>query len=430
MDSIQVKKLLIILITSLVWDINFRLTFKNVDAHMDLVEYPSLKYDPFVILIKNILSSIIFLSLYFISKKLSASQKKPNNNYLKVKTRKTLDFNELEKTEKLESFLGQLAIFNNLDTKNQQILFCIKTFLLILFIYLIEENYFIFGNTHILDRVNVPMRNVGILFTILIFSSLLIKKEFNFYKHQLIPSLIFIVSSLFIIIFDGTTTPRFKKLYSFLNIISYMIIYLLMGIEIVLIKYLIDIQYINPFIILFIKGVIGTIIFIIINIIFNNETFFNLIDKFIPFLYDNMIEEFNFTLKLFYIITILILQYLKIFIIKEYSESHFLIVAMIADLLFFPLYLIEKFGIQKFEITTSSVFYLNLIFEVINTFLLLVFNEIIELKFCGLNINLNKNIEERNNSEMNLTWDMKINDDNDIDNYIIDFEQFQEKEKE
>ena len=406
MDNIQVKKLLIILITSLVWDINFRLTFKNVDAHMDLVEYPSLKYDPFVILIKNILSSIIFLSLYFISKKLSASQKKPNN-YLKTKTRRTFSFNELEKTEKLESFLGQLAIFNNLDTKNQQILFCIKTFLLILFIYLIEENYFIFGNTHILDRVNVPMRNVGILFTILIFSSLLIKKEFNFYKHQLIPSLIFIASSLFIIIFDGTTTPRF-----------------------ILIKYLIDIQYINPFIILFIKGVIGTIIFIIINIIFNNETFFNLIDKFIPFLYDNMIEEFNFTLKLFYIITILILQYLKIFIIKEYSESHFLIVAMIADLLFFPLYLIEKFGIQKFEITTSSVFYLNLIFEVINTFLLLVFNEIIELKFCGLNINLNKNIEERNNSEMNLTWDMKINDDNDIDNYIIDFEQFQEKEKE
>ena len=67
MDQIQVKKLLPVLITALVWDINFRLTFKNINAHMDLGSYPSLKTDPLVILIKNISGTVIFLSIYLIS---------------------------------------------------------------------------------------------------------------------------------------------------------------------------------------------------------------------------------------------------------------------------------------------------------------------------------------------------------------------------
>ena len=69
MDAIQIKKLLPILITSLVWDLNFRLTYKNSYAHMDLGCYPTLKYEPIVIIIiKNILCVIIFLPIYFISK--------------------------------------------------------------------------------------------------------------------------------------------------------------------------------------------------------------------------------------------------------------------------------------------------------------------------------------------------------------------------
>ena len=36
MDDTRIKKLLPMIITALIWDINFRLTFKNMDAHMDL----------------------------------------------------------------------------------------------------------------------------------------------------------------------------------------------------------------------------------------------------------------------------------------------------------------------------------------------------------------------------------------------------------
>ena len=85
MDQIQVKKLLPVIITSLVWDINFRLTFKNIDAHMDLGSYPSLKTDPLVILIKNVSGSIIYLSIYFISKKIISSEKGPKKLF-KIKT--------------------------------------------------------------------------------------------------------------------------------------------------------------------------------------------------------------------------------------------------------------------------------------------------------------------------------------------------------
>ena len=173
-----------------------------------------------------------------------------------------------------------------------------------------------------------------------------------------------------------------------------------MGIEIVLIKYLTDILFIEPFIILFIKGIIGSIVFIFVNIFLNGDKLFYLIDKIMTFEYDNMYEDFIIVQKIFYIITTLIVQYLKIYIINEYTESHFLSVAMISDVFFFLLYFMEKFGIQKFPITTSSTFYLNIIFGVMNSILLLIFNEVIELKFCGIEKDLNKNIEKRENIDM------------------------------
>ena len=99
---------------------------------------------------------------------------------------------------------------------------------------------------------------------------------------------------------------------------------------------------------------------------------------------------------------------------------------MISDVFFFPLYFIEKFGIQKFPITTSSTFYLNIIFGIVNTILLLIFNEIIELKFCGIEKDLNKNIEKRGNEDMDNAKD-NINDDSD---YNLGFEEEEKSQKE
>ena len=41
----------LIFITAIVWVINFRASFKNIDSHMDTGCYASVKYDPLIILI-------------------------------------------------------------------------------------------------------------------------------------------------------------------------------------------------------------------------------------------------------------------------------------------------------------------------------------------------------------------------------------------
>ena len=82
------------------------------------------------------------------------------------------------------------------------------------YIYLLEEIYYIIGNTHIMDRLNIPMRNLAVLITVFILSSLLIKKQFKLYRHQLFPSLIVIATSLTLIIFNVLDITRFKKIFN------------------------------------------------------------------------------------------------------------------------------------------------------------------------------------------------------------------------
>ena len=74
------------------------------------------------------------------------------------------------------------------------------------------------------------------------------------------------------------------------------------------------------------------------------------------FEYDYMYEDFIIAQKIFYIITTLIVQYLKIFIINEYTESHFLSVAMISDVFFYPLYFIENLVFKYFILQPLLLF--------------------------------------------------------------------------
>ena len=62
------NQFLIILITSIIWAINFRSSFDNINAHMDSVSFESLKFEPFLILIKNILCIFYFLAFFIESK--------------------------------------------------------------------------------------------------------------------------------------------------------------------------------------------------------------------------------------------------------------------------------------------------------------------------------------------------------------------------
>ena len=252
MDKIQINKTLIIIITSLVFTINFRTTFKNIDAHMDLGSYSSLKFDPILILIKNFLCCF-HMAIFFYSVKLNKSQINGETEKVLVSTKKgnviLMEYEDIKKDKKL---FDLFSLSHKLETRREKVLFCLKIFFIILIIYLIEEIFFIFANNHILDRLNVCIRNIGVLIPAFILSSLLTKTDWHINKHQLYPSIIIIALSLFMIFFNYFSIVRFEKIYN-IKLLYYLIIFMLTGVELVLIKYLIDIEFISIFLILGLK---------------------------------------------------------------------------------------------------------------------------------------------------------------------------------
>ena len=109
--------------------------------------------------------------------------------------------------------------------------------------------------------------------------------------------------------------------------------------------------------------------------------------------------------------------------INKFNEMRFLSAMMIADIFSFLLYCIERFAIEKFIISTLDTFIFNVFIYIINVLLMLVLNEILELNFCGLNINLRKNIIIRQRKEIytllkdlsSVNHDTQGDGDNDID---------------
>ena len=329
------NKTLIIFITSIIWAINFRSTFKNVDAHMDSGSYTSLKFEKGLILIKNLLSCLFFIGFYY---EIKLNKLKPKKEKKIIETQKgsTIIFQVKNVNLNKEGIMNSIFVLHKLFTKKEKICFCIKIIVLIIIIYFTEEMYFIISNNHILDRLVCPIRNLGILISLYFFSPLINKRALVLYKHQYIPLIIIFFLSVLIIIFNVIGIDRFDKIFG-INFIYYLFSFLLMGLEMVLIRYLVDIEFVSIFFILGLKGLVGTIVFLILYQFYSTVEFFNLFDKILYFEYDEMYELFDLIPKIIYIISLLLLQFLKIFIINRFTEHHLLSVVMIADIIYFPL---------------------------------------------------------------------------------------------
>ena len=392
---------MIILVTSLVWTLNFRSTFKNNSDSMGLGSCWVLRFDPILILIKNVICILYFVA--FIYQIISTKDKTLNEQVLITKKEGNqikIELDELNKGGK--TILNGIYKVNQLDKFYLKFFFWLKIFLLILFIYIIEELYFLLSNNHVLDRVICPIRNFGILLSLFIFSPLILNKSFKSNRHQIYPFLIIFFLSLLIILFNVFGVDRFLKKFNPVNSSIYYSIYFLIGLEIILIKYLVDHQFISIYLILGTKGLIGTIVFTGINTSFSKRQFFDFLDNILTFEYEDMLDEFEFIYKIIYIITIVILQWLKIYIINIYTENHLQMIMMMVDLIYFPFYCIERFSIQKFSIFRIDSFIYNACIGILNTIFMLIFNEILECKFWGLNKDLNKNINLRQNTELTL----------------------------
>ena len=295
---------------------------------------------------------------------------------------------------------------NLVDMKNK-ILFWIKIGFITFIIYFAEELYFCISNNHILDRVIVPIRNFGILIALSIFSPLLIKKSCKFYKHQYIPYIIIFLISIAIVYYNFADRERFLKKFGSANTLIYIATYFLTGLESTLIKYLVDKEYISIFLILGLKGIIGTIVFTVINILFNPDEFYSFFENILSFEYYYLNEPFHFVSKILYVLSFIILVYFKMYTIQQFSENHILSTLMIVDLIYFPLYIFERLVTAHFTITTPSSFIINSAAGIINFFLMLIFNEILELKFWGLDTNLISNINKRQKKD----YDQEEDDD-------------------
>jgi hypothetical protein len=215
--------ILFILITSLVWAINFRTTFKNIDYHMDANGYASVKFDPMVILIKNIIC-LLFIIVYIYESKIS----KIKFNVEKFETEKMID----DKSNlqliyaKMETETSEIS-FNDISTHYQEInkgrnkiLNNIKIIIIIIIIYISDEFYFLVANNHILDRIIINMRNFGILIFLLFLSPLVIGKSPYKYKHQLFPCLMILFIALIMILYNVLAIERFKKVHDY-NLITF-----------------------------------------------------------------------------------------------------------------------------------------------------------------------------------------------------------------
>lgn len=250
---------------------------------------------------------------------------------------------------------------------------------------------------------------------IITFSYLILKNKL--YKHQYFSSIIILITGITLNIIN----LLYAKLDYFIIILSIFteIIYCL---NIVVNKYLMEYLFCSPYEICFYDGIISLILFIITLAISTNieikeddfaveyngkfyvDNFFSYYDKF------NVKEFFVLIFEIFYYF---IYYLFPLITIQNYTACHYLII-LIFD---FEVTFLLDFNIKW-------RFALNIILFVIIFFMLLVFNEIIEINCFGFQKNTKKNISHR--ADLDLLNNTQNNDDDNYDevendNYIINF---------
>ena len=204
----------------------------------------------------------------------------------------------------------------------------------------------------------------GITLLFMSFVSYFILKM-KLYKHHYLT----IVSVVVIGFIYNILMGRFNKEKIGDNYISYLIqitFNCLISLDNVLYKFLMDRNYINPYEILFIQGLIELILGIITLII---TTSIDVIDNFIDFI--DKVESKDIIIIFLLILIQFLLYSIQIIIINIFSPFHILLINMIRDfIVFFIFFNIQNLGISRYITIGIGI--------CICMFMLLVFTEIIE----------------------------------------------------
>ena len=340
-----------------------KFNFKIILPHTHLIDHP---------LILSVCSSFgMSLSLFLLLIYKWRSRSKLN----RYKTDNNKN-NEPTKKKTLEIELEYNNQYKELTTDKFRFIFlsAILDFILTIMVYCFCINF----------KLNLWM--FDILF-ICMFSHVILKSKF--YKHQYLCLMIIVILGIIINI----------DLYFYQNeiktdIIEVVIKYfseIIFSLCVVLNKFTIEKKFASPYEICFIQGVINLFLYIICLLIFKDlDDFFSYWNEI------NNIEVYLFLILMF----IQFIFNLFIFItLKKFTVCHILIIIVIAEL--------EPFCRDLVHNNFNSI--IIIIEFICILFILLIFNEIIEINCCGLQKNTKKNIIKR--AEIELEMSIKGFDD-------------------
>ena len=245
-----------------------------------------------------------------------------------------------------------------------------------------------------------------ILPLLIIFSYLIYR--IRFYKHQ-ICSISFIILLAIIRYTIKLIILSNINIANIVNIFLELISTFLESIVIVYIKGLMEYKFFSPFKICYVFGLINSIIIITISTILffaydNNNCYFN--ENETCYL-DNIFEKFSefriFSLLSMFLYSIIygIVKFLFFYIINKYTIFHIFLFIQNRE---FTNYIYKEHNMPVISFIIMPISY------ILEFFMILVFLEIIELNFWGLNENVKRKIKDRADDEMRLSLPDKENE--------------------
>ena len=342
-----------------------------------------------LVLLINNFGQIFFFIPELILKKYLFTKKEE-----KITSRNTFSFLKKEKKN-----LAIQYIFNELSEQmsTKDIIFIFIGSILLLIVDYIKVFIQVKNKEEKYQIILNEQYNFMILLSIVFFSFLFYK--IRFYKHQIYSVTIVIILGIIRYILKINHYSEDYEMKSLLfDLFLQLIVAIIESIIIIYIKGLMQFKYLSPFKICYIFGLINSIITILLLFIFSfikskeKNWFFTLKYK-EHYYFDNIIsiiEVYGYKLFILFIVSILFgtLKLLVNVTIHKFTVCHIFLL------------------LQNREVTTNinneiktkkEVIFciLILINYFIELFIILVFLEIIELKFCGLDQNTKKNIEAR-----------------------------------
>ena len=233
-----------------------------------------------------------------------------------------------------------------------------------------------------------------------------------FYKHQYISLIIIILTGLarFFRVFEYFFHEEGKE-FGIITLGFIILLPLIDSLKIYIIQKYMKYNYYSPYFILFLIGVTYLIVSLIILIIFKNINCSTEICKSLSEINIESNKVVNYILIILYSLFYGLEHFIKFYTMYAFSAFHYILISTFGEIIQFGYKMILNFD------TTDLI--VNLVTYSVEIFAVLVFIETIELNFCGLNMNLKKNIIFRADNELYLINKSK-NCNRDDDSETID----------